>query len=186
MRARSSDVMVGFQDNRRRAHSKRLATGDGKRRGWVKERETTKARVPARGWLTGWLAGFGAKVSALECGITISKPDVTFVGQWPRDDPFACNCVSFTTPTALCRALVRAHPCPILTAWQVIALSTAIEMRKWFHADLSARSFVDYLSFRLFIDWCHDLICCFFSFQRLLTFFWLISELFIYLILNCS
>lgn len=81
--SRSSDVMVGFQDNRRRAHSKRLATGDDEegKEGLMKERETTKARVPARGWLAGWLAGFGAKVSVLECGITISKPDVTFVGQ---------------------------------------------------------------------------------------------------------
>lgn len=90
-RALTADVIVGFRDNR--THSKRLATITASAR----EKERRKRGFRAR--LAGWLAGL-AKVSVLECGITISKPDVTFVGQWPRDDPFACNCVSFTTPTA--------------------------------------------------------------------------------------
>lgn len=56
----------------------------------------------------------GEGVGVLECSITISKPDVTFVGQWPRDDPFACNRVSFTTtmhsrPVHSCRGPVYFH-----------------------------------------------------------------------------
>lgn len=93
-----------------------------------KERETSKARVSCEAGL--------AKVSVLECGITISKPDVTFVGQWPRDDPFACNCVSFTTP--LDRA-VRIS-CASLLHYIVVLRTNPVECveEKWFaHADPS-------------------------------------------------
>jgi len=96
-RALVADVMVGFRDNR--THSKRLATIIATAREKERRKRGGFVRGLLAGWLAGWLAGL-AKVSVLECGITISKPDVTFVGQWPRDDPFACNCVSFTTPTA--------------------------------------------------------------------------------------
>lgn len=70
---------MGFRDNRAGTHSKRLATDDyGEREGEGARDDESEGFV--RGWFTGWLAGL-AKVSVLECGITISKPDVTFVGQ---------------------------------------------------------------------------------------------------------
>lgn len=151
----------------------------------MKERETTKARVPARGWL----AGFGAKVSVLECGITISKPDVTFVGQWPRDDPFACNCVSFTTPDrSLSRSpSVRVHPCSILFSGLSHRRPQSKWAReKWFRADLSPQSFADYRSLRLLIDWCRDFTpCFFFSIIANMIFHWLQNYLYLF-ILNCS
>lgn len=70
-------LIVGFRDNRaerRATHSKLLATDD------YGEREGEGARDDESEGFVREAAGL-AKVSVLECGITISKPDVTFVGQ---------------------------------------------------------------------------------------------------------
>jgi hypothetical protein len=79
-RALAADVIVGFRDNRAGIHSlsdsRQTITADARE----KERRDDESEGFVRGWLAGWLAGL-AKVSVLECGITISKPDVTFVGQ---------------------------------------------------------------------------------------------------------